>query len=100
MHADGNDRHRSAIAILCRIVDELIVERDVPERGQFVAVVGLDDLFETGVRQHPVADHDAETACVEVSLVRAADIVDSAGYAERVVRASPWFSGLGEPDRN
>ena len=56
----GENRHRPAIGVVGRVGDELIVEADLGRCGQSVAVIGLDDLLEPGMRQRAVADQDAQ----------------------------------------
>src|SRR5271168_1857454 len=66
--ARADHRHRTAVAIVGRVDDELIIERH--RRGEHrKRVIGLHDLFETGMRQHAVADQDAQPAVVEKSLM-------------------------------
>jgi hypothetical protein len=41
------------------------------------------------MRQHAVADEDAQASGIEKRLVDAGDAVDDAGYADGVVRPAP-----------
>src|SRR5262245_2115228 len=54
-----------------------------------VAIIGLKDLLEPGIRQLSVADEDAQAAGVEKRLVNAADVVDDTGNADGIVRPAP-----------
>jgi len=89
MQPDRNDRHWPAVTVVGGVVDELIVERDVPQRRHGVAIIGLDDLFEARVRQDAVADNDPQAAGVEIGLMRAAYAVDGAGNPENVSSGRP-----------
>src|SRR5262249_39290124 len=62
------------IAIVARIVDELVVERH-PPAVERQAVVGFDDLLGPVMRQHAVADQDAEAARIQERLVHTRDAV-------------------------
>ena len=44
------------------------------------------------MRQHAVADQDAEAAVIEKLIVNFADTVDDAGNAEGVVRPTPLLA--------
>ena len=92
MQTRTDHRYRAALLIVRRVDDELVVERELEEQHrQFV--IGLDDLFGTGMRQHAVADQNAEPALVEKLLVDFGDTVDDAGQSECVVGSAPLFAG-------
>jgi hypothetical protein len=99
VQARAENRHRAAIAIVGRVVDELIIQRDVPDVDR-KRVIGLDDLFETGMRQLSIADHDAEPAVVEERLMAGRYVVNDAGDAPSVIRASPQLAGERGADRD
>src|ERR1700728_107659 len=91
----GDDRGRAAVFVVTGIDDELVIERQLEVRnGQ--RVIGLDDLFRTGMRQHAVADQDAETAVVEKLFVDFGNAVDDAGNAEGIVGSAPLLSSQRE----
>src|SRR5262249_23276867 len=92
-------RHRTAIAIVGRIDDELIVGRDPPVADR-KAVIRFQDLLDAGMRQPAVADQDAEPAGIEVGLMRARNSVDSTGDRERVVGPAPPLPRNRRPDRH
>jgi hypothetical protein len=61
--------------------------------GESVAVIHLDDLFETGTRQLSVANEDAQASGIEERLVDAANVVDDTGDRNRVVQPAPLLAG-------
>src|ERR1700730_1514127 len=69
--AAGKDIHQSAVCVVGRVGDELVVDADTRRSGERVAVIGLDDLFEPGMRKLPVADKNAQPSGVEELLVDA-----------------------------
>ena len=73
--------HGAALGIVGRVVDELIIQGHFRRLCEPVAIVGLEDLFEAGIRQLPVTDENAETAGVEEGLVDGRDVVDDSGNA-------------------
>src|ERR1700728_112670 len=95
----GKNVGRSAVRVVGGIGDELIVDADFRRGRDGVAVVGLDDLLQAGVRKYAVADEDAEAAGVEERLVDAGNAVDDAGDPDRVVRPAPLLAGDRHPSR-
>src|SRR4029077_19312938 len=85
-------RDRTAITIIGRVDDQLIVERE-PRRCHQEAVIGFEDSLGAGMGQLPVADQNAEPAVIEKLLVYLGDAIDDAGDTEGVVVASPFLSG-------
>src|SRR5437588_11062324 len=77
--ADHGDR--TAIAVVGRVDDELVVDREPPGK-QRQAVIGLDDLFRARMRQLAVAHDNAEAAGVEECLMHARNAVDNSGQSE------------------
>src|SRR6202007_1827437 len=71
---DAEYRHRSAIAVVGGVADELHVPGQVQAPAEPHAVIGLRDVLETGMRQPAVADTDAETARAKVFLIQLADL--------------------------
>src|SRR5580704_10805210 len=57
-------------------------------------------MFEAGMRQHAVADQDAEPPGVEEGLVYAGNAVDHTGEAEGVVGSAPLFAGERQSGRD
>ena len=96
MNPPGNKIYRPAVGIVGGIVDELIIEAELRRGGESVAVIGLYDLLQTGVRQLSVADKDAQASGVEKRLVDAGNAVDDPGYANPVVRPSPLLTRHGD----
>src|ERR1700751_230091 len=84
-------RDRTAITIIGRVDDQLIVERE-PRRCHQEAVIGFEDPLGAGMGQLPVADLNAEPAGIEKLLVYLGDAIDDAGDTEGVVVASPFLS--------
>ena len=58
MEPAGKSIYRAAVGVVTGIGDELIVERDFRRVRDGIAVISLDDLFETVIRQCAVADQD------------------------------------------
>ena len=52
------------------------------------------------MRQHAVADQDAEAAGIEKGLMHAGNAVDHAGEANRVVGPAPALAGQRKPGRD
>src|SRR5262245_56731217 len=92
MQPESQDGHRTTVTVVSRVVDELIVEGDSP-RLDGEAVVGLQNLLQTGVRPPSIADQDAETARVQKRLVAPRDAVDDPGDADGVVGTLPPLAG-------
>jgi hypothetical protein len=64
------DRYRTAVAIVRRMINPLIIEGEmsgVPHRER---IIRFDDLFRAGVRQTTVAHQNAESAAVQIPLAR------------------------------
>ena len=72
MQLQSENRYGTAVAVVSRIVDELVAGREVGEAGYRDPVVCFEDLLGTGIRQLAVADDPAETAGgeIELALVR------------------------------
>src|SRR5882757_1720631 len=91
MHSKTDHRNRAAVAVVGRIYNELIVQRDL--RGKHrKTIIGLDDLFAARIWQLAIADQDAESAGIEKRLVHAGNAVDHSGNSEGVVVAAPLLS--------
>src|SRR4029077_9819198 len=88
MQPKAQHRDRTTDAVVGGIVEKLIAHGDAPG-GDGEAVVGLDDLLETRVRQPSVSDQDTETACVQKRLVASRDTVEDPGNTDGVVRTLP-----------
>ncbi len=58
--------HGTAVAVVDRIVDELVVGGEMREARQADTVIGFEDLLGAGIRQLVVADYPAETAGGEI----------------------------------
>jgi len=54
--------------------------------GKSVAVIGLDDLLQPGMRQLAITDDNAQASGVEIGDVGARNAIDDAGNANSVVR--------------
>jgi hypothetical protein len=76
---------RPAVGIVGRVRDKLIANGEVRRGGQAVAVICLENLLESGMRQLSVANEDAQTSGVEERLVDAGNAVDGAGDADGIV---------------
>src|SRR5215469_1979093 len=96
----GENRDRAAVAIVGRVVDELIVECALGEAGYGDAVIGFEDLLGAGIGQLAVADDPAQTAGGEVQLALVRDPVDCACQSDSVVRPPPARAGQRETRRN
>src|SRR5438874_8455253 len=91
MHARADHRHRAAVAVIRRIDDELIIERH--GRGQQrERIIGLDDLFGSGMWQYAVADQDAESSVIEELPVHAGNAVDDSSKTQCIVRPTPLLA--------
>src|ERR1700738_4792844 len=92
MHPKAEHRNRASVAIVRRIYDELIVQRDL--RGKHrKAVIRLEDLFATRIWQLAVANQDSQSAGVEKRLMHVGNAVDDTGGAECIVIPPPLLSG-------
>ncbi len=68
MQAHADDRHGPPIAVVGRVLHELVVEGQLGPFGGGVAIVGLQDVFASRVGEFAVADEDAEAAVVQIGL--------------------------------
>ena len=84
--------NRSAIMVVARVDYKLIIGAEPITLCDRQAVIGLDDLLETGMRQFPVPDDDAEAAVIEKGLMHARDAVDDFGDPPSVLRSAPLFA--------
>jgi hypothetical protein len=75
----GRDIQRSAVSVVARVGDELIVKADFRRWGDCAAVVCLKELFETGMWELPVADDNTQASVIEIGGVDAGNAVDAAG---------------------
>src|ERR1700722_16608044 len=100
MNLQGEDRYRPAVAVIRRVVDELVVETEMRPFEHADAVKGFEDLFRAGVGQLAVADDAAEPAGGEIKLALMGDPADRAGEPERVVWPAPSRSGQQQPARD
>src|SRR5580704_7747660 len=75
MQAQGPYGHGSAIAVVGGVPDILVVGGQLRPRKQSDAVVSLDHLFRTGVRELAVAHQDAEAAEIQILLALRGDAV-------------------------
>jgi hypothetical protein len=85
----GENRNGAAVAVVSRVVDELIVERELGEAEYGDSVICFEDLFGAGVGQLAVADNPAETAGGQIELALVRDPIDRAGQPERVIGPAP-----------
>ena len=69
MNPCGEDIRRSSVGVEAGIVDELVVDGKPRGGGQSVVIISLDDLFESGIRQLPVANEDAQATGIEPCCV-------------------------------
>ena len=85
MQPHCNDRRRSAVAIVGRVVDPLIVETQLRKFEHRDRIVRLDDLLGARMRQPAVADENAESARGKVALARGGNAVVDRSQADGVV---------------
>ena len=57
--ASGKSVHGSAVGVVGRVGDELIIEAKAGRLRSRVAIIGLEDVFESRMRQLAIADEDA-----------------------------------------
>lgn len=96
----GENRHRPAVSIVGRVVDELIIEGDVGKADDSDAVICFQDLLGAGIRQLAVADNPAQTASGELQLALVRDSIGYAGQSHRVIRPPPARTGQRETRRD
>src|SRR6202040_207550 len=89
VQAHRRDRDGSAVAIVGRVIDPLIIEAEVRRGEKRERIVSLDDLLRTGMRQAAVAHQDAEAARIQVTLARGGNAVVDRGEPQRVGGAMP-----------
>ena len=70
---------RAAQRVIGRVLDMLIIDREVDAFGDLEIVVELDDAFGAVFRQLPVTDQDAEPAGGEIAPCIVRDVADHAG---------------------
>src|SRR5258708_24588347 len=91
MQAYTEHRNRAAVAIVGWVDDQLIVERD-PRSKHRKAIIGLEDFFVAGMRQHAVANQDSKSAGVEKRLVPVGDAVHYACNPQHTSIPPPLLS--------
>ena len=62
MGAETKNRHRPPIAVIGRVIHELIVKRQLGKFEDREAIIGLHDGLRAGVDQLPVPHEDPESA--------------------------------------
>src|ERR1035438_4722860 len=92
MHAHCRARHRSAVTIVSRVVDPLIIEGEMRRFEYRQRIIAFKDLLRPGMRQPAVADENAEPAGIQIALAGGGDAVVDRGHSQRVVGAMPCRS--------
>src|SRR6516162_10760417 len=91
--AQTKDRNRPPVPVVGRVVDELIVDRQMGEGGYGDTVVCFQDLLGTRIWQLAIAENPAKTAGREIQLTLLRDSVDCASQPHRVIRPPPARAG-------
>jgi len=89
MYTRAENRDRAAVAIVGGIDDKLIVGSRRKPACDLRAVIALDDVFESVVRQASVADQNAKTARCEIIPGGVREIVDDIGKTGRILLPMP-----------
>ncbi|KAH2810744.1 hypothetical protein KXV85_005465, partial [Aspergillus fumigatus] len=89
MNAKGENIGRTAITVVARIGDMLIIQgKRTPTHGP-EGVIGLDDPFIPRMGQRAIAHQHAHAARRQPALVRIGNTVDDTRNGQRVLRAPP-----------
>ena len=89
MDPSGKHIRRPAVGVVGGVVDKLVVGGQPCRGSERIAVIGLDDLLGSRMRQHAVAYQNAQTSIIEELLMHFGNAVDHTGNADRVVRPAP-----------
>src|ERR1035438_7122607 len=89
MQTYGNDRHGATVDVVARVFDPLVIESDVnlPQNGE--AVICLDDLLRSRMREPPIADEDPETARIQILFAFCRNPIIDGGDADSVFGTMP-----------
>jgi hypothetical protein len=79
MQPEGEDPHWTALPIVGRVVNELIVASDLGEAESREAVIGLDNRFGTSLGELTVADDPAQPSRRQIRLAVVRDLVGNGG---------------------
>src|ERR1700722_6614884 len=93
MQTAGQDLNRAAIPVIRRVVDELVVGRDMRQTEHGEAIIRLNDLLRTGMQQLPVADDTTQAAGAQVFLGLMRNLIGDGGKPNRVSGPSPSCPG-------
>src|ERR1700678_1240117 len=85
-------RYGTAVGVVARVFDELIIKGQVELRQKPQVVIGLENLLGSGVRQSTIPDEDAQAPGVQVLLTRGRDAAIDDREAHRVMGASQMRS--------
>src|SRR5882757_4418779 len=85
------DRDRSAVGVVSRVGDQLVVGGEGKVLVDGVGVIGFENLF-GAVVDAAVADQETVAAGCEKVAVRAGEAVDRAADADRIARTAPIAS--------
>src|SRR5205807_8990626 len=88
MKPRGEDRDRSAVGVVGRVGDELIIERERCPFGEADRVIGFENAL-LPVAEAAIADQRAQTARGKEIAVIGGQAVNCAGNADLVVRSAP-----------
>src|SRR5262245_4490599 len=97
MKAKPKHGHRSAVAIVGGVDDELIVERQPYAAAHRKAVVRLEQTLRGRARELAVPDQDSETTGIEKSLRIARDAIEKQRSPDMIVRSFPALAAGREP---
>src|SRR5207245_1975318 len=88
VQSGAKDGYRTAIAIIGRVADKLVIDGGMHAFPDLNIVIRFDDFLQA-IGQRSVAGKDSGAASSEEITVLAGDAVDRAGHAERVIWAIP-----------
>src|SRR5271165_323396 len=100
MQAKCEDRDRAALAVVGRIVNELVIAGHPGEAERGETIIGLDYLLRPGFGQLSIADNAAEAAGRQILLADMGDLVGHGGQSHGIVRTTPPGTSQRQTDLN
>ena len=89
MQAQPKNRYRTTVAVVRRVIDELVVGRELGKACYSHPIVGFEDLLGTSIWQLTVANDSTQTPGGKIELARVRDPIDCTGQAHIVVWPTP-----------
>src|SRR5580658_8236165 len=89
MHAHRDNRRRSTVAVIARVVHPLVIEGQVSLCEERNLIVGLHDILRAWMRRLAVAHQNSQAARVQIALTGSGDAVVDERKTDCVARTTP-----------